>query len=115
MKTGFGWIEIEGKEYDHDIVIHADGSITKRKKKLSKPLKGSFGHTPLSEQELDFLDDEHPDVVYIGTGQYGSLPFTPGAEKLLSGYNTTVMPTGDILPALERDDRRYVAILHVTC
>ncbi len=115
MKTGFGWIEVGGRKFDHDIVIHTDGSVTRRKKKLSKGMKGDYGHTPLSESELGFLRDEKPDAVYVGTGQYGSLPLTPGAEEILSTYPTVVMPTGDILPSLDRETRTHVAILHITC
>ncbi len=77
VKTGFGWIETGGKRYLHDIVIHTDGSITKRKKKLSKTLKEEYGHTPLSGEELVDLLREKPAVVYFGTGQYGSLSLTP--------------------------------------
>ena len=68
MKTGFGWIEIGGTRYDHDIVIHTVGTVSKRKKKLSKPFAGEYGYTPLSAGELAFLKKERPAVVYIGTG-----------------------------------------------
>jgi len=115
VKTGFGWVEVGEKRYDHDIIIHTDGSISRRKKKASKELKSDYGHTPLSEYELEFLCDERPGVVYIGTGQYGSLPLTPGAEKVLSAYPHIVRPTGDILLSLDREERSHVAILHVTC
>ena len=115
MKTGFGWIEVGDRRYDHDIVIHTDGSVSRRKKRLSKELKGDYGHTPLSESELTFLRDERPDVVFIGTGQYGSLPLTPGAEEILSTFPTVVMPTGEILPSLDKEKRTHVAILHITC
>ena len=115
MKTGFGWIEIGGRRYDHDIIIHIDGSVSRRKKELSKQMKGDYGHTPLSEHELAFLLDERPDVVYIGTGQYGSMPLTPGAEEILSTGTTVIMPTGDILSSLDREERSHVAILHITC
>lgn len=115
MKTGFGWIEVGGETYDHDIIIHTDGSVSKRKKKVSKSMKGDYNHTPLSEYELDFLKDEKPEVVYIGTGQSGSLPITPGAEKILSAYKTTLLPTGEILELLEDEDRYFVALLHITC
>ena len=47
---GFGSIEVEGREYDHDIVIEG-GRIRKRKKKPSKPYRSEFGHTPLSADE----------------------------------------------------------------
>ena len=115
MKTGFGWIEAGGVRYDHDIIIHTDGSVTKRRKKDSKGLRGDYGHTPLSEHELDFLAKENPEVVYVGTGQYGSLPITPGAEDLLASYEAVIMPTGEVLPLLGKEQRPSVAILHITC
>jgi len=115
MRTEFGWIEVGGRRYDHDIVIHTDGSVSRRRKKLSKGLKGAYGHTPLSEAELAFLRDERTDVVYVGTGQYGSLPLTPGAEEILSSRPSVVMPTAEILPLLEGEKRPHAAILHVTC
>ncbi len=34
-------------------------------------------------KELDFIARENPQVIYIGTGQYGSLPITSDAEELL--------------------------------
>ena len=55
MKAKFGWVKVNGDKYKKDIVIHSDGSITKREKKKSKDLKVTYGHTPLSERELDFL------------------------------------------------------------
>ena len=39
MHSGFGFVEIDGVTYTHDIVIHTDGTISKRKKKKSKELK----------------------------------------------------------------------------
>ncbi|HVP94299.1 MAG TPA: hypothetical protein VMS89_03915 [Methanoregulaceae archaeon] len=115
MKTGFGFIEIDGITYDHDVVIHTDGSVSKRKKKKSKELKGDYGHTPLSEYELDILGEEKPAVVYIGTGQYGSLPITNKATGILRTYSAVIAPTPDIIPALADENRHYVAILHITC
>ena len=115
MQTGFGWIEIDGDRYEHDIVIHTDHTVTKRQKKLSKPFKGSYGHTPLSGEELAFLEREKPKVVYIGTGQYGDLPLTPEAQVVLAGYKTVIKPTPEILQDLATKTRRFTAILHVTC
>lgn len=115
MKTGFGWIKIKGSTYDHDIVIHVDGSITRRKKKASKPMKGAYGHTPLSEMELDIIGRESPEVVMVGTGQYGNLPITPIAQTLLSGHSSVVKPTPSLLEDIAREKRSFVAILHVTC
>jgi hypothetical protein len=115
MKTGFGWIVFDGMRYDHDIVIHFDRSVTKRKKKLSKKRKEEFGHTPLSGEELADLLRELPEVIYIGTGQYGDLPLTPDALTLLAPFATIVKPTPDILFLLEAEQRKFAAVLHVTC
>lgn len=115
MKTGFGWIEYDGVRYDHDIVIHTDGSISKRKKKVSKPQKEEYGHTPLSGEELVGLLEEKPGVVYIGTGQYGDLPLTPDATELLAPFVSVIKPTPEILSLIEQEKKSYVAVLHVTC
>lgn len=115
MKTGFGWIEYDGVRYDHDIVIHTDRSITKRKKKLSKKRKEEFGHTPLSGEELADLLKEQPMVVYIGTGQYGDLPLTQDTVTLLAPFSAIVEPTPEILHQIEVEQRKFAAVLHVTC
>ena len=115
MRTGFGWIEIGSTRYEHDVIIHADGAVSKRKKKASKVYRSEYGHTPLSEGELDFLADERPELVYVGTGQYGDLPLTPVAKDMIVSFGGIVRPTPDILPLIEEEKRRFVAILHVTC
>jgi hypothetical protein len=115
MKSEFGWIEIDKVRYDHDVIIHRDGSVTKRSKKKSKDLKSTYGHTPLSDHELDVLEKEKPEIVYIGTGQYGDLPITPEAETLLSRFETVIRPTLEILDMLKKERRSFVAIIHVTC
>ena len=96
-------------------MIHVDHTITKRQKKLSKPFKGSYGHTPLSGEELTFLAREKPEVVYIGTGQYGDLPLTPEAQAVLERYKVRIKPTPEILQDLATETRKFTAILHVTC
>jgi len=115
MKTGFGWIKIKGSRYDYDVVIHVDGSVTRRKKKASKPLKGAYGHTPLSEMELDIVAREKPEVVLVGTGQYANLPITPAARSLLSSYSAIVKPTPLLLRDIPGEKRTFIAIIHVTC
>jgi len=115
MKSEFGWIEIDQVRYDHDVIIHRDGSITKRSKKKSKELKSTYGHTPLSDQELEVVKKEKPEIVYIGTGQYGDLPITPEAERELSRFETVIRPTPEILDMLKKERRSFIAIIHVTC
>ena len=115
MKSEFGWIEINQVRYDHDVIIHRDGSVTKRSKKKSKEMKSTYGHTPLSNHELEVLGKEKPKIVYIGTGQYGDLPITPEAKTVLSRFETVIRPTPEILDMLKKERRSFVAIIHVTC
>ena len=48
--VAFGILEIDGVRYEHDVVVD-EGRVTKRKKGPSKPLRGQYGHTPLSARE----------------------------------------------------------------
>ncbi len=115
MKSEFGWIKINGDKYKKDIIIHADGTITKREKKKSRDLKEKYGHTPISERELDFLAKEKPEVVYVGIGHESALPITPEALAVLKEYETVILPTGEITEKIEQEKRRMVALIHVTC
>jgi hypothetical protein len=40
--TTFGTITIDGKTYEHDVIIRLSGEVVKRKKKLSKKYYGTF-------------------------------------------------------------------------
>ncbi len=115
MKSEFGWIKVNGEKYEKDIILHADGSITKREKKKSKDLKTLYGHTPLSERELDFLMQEKPEIVFVGTGHQAALPITPKALSILKKYETVILPTSEIMEKINREDRKMVALIHVTC
>ena len=115
VKSEFGWVEVNGVKYENDIILHVDGTVTKRKKKKSKDLKSLYGHTPLSERELDFLSEEKPDVVYIGTGHDAALPITPEALSILKKYETVILPTQEITKKINQEHRKIVALIHVTC
>ncbi len=115
LKSEFGWIKVNGVMYENDIILHADGKVTKRKKKKSKDLKPLYGHTPLSEHELDFLSKEKPEVVYIGVGHQAALPITPEAEGILKKYETVILPTPEVAEKINQETRKMVALIHVTC
>jgi len=110
----FGSIEVEGREYENDIVIEG-GRVRKRKKKPSKPYRDEFGHTPLSaDEELPWGGRQ----VIIGTGAYGSLPIMPEVleEARRRGVGLTAIATKEACLLIADLDRREVhAVLHVTC
>lgn len=115
MKSEFGWIKINGKKYEKDVIIHSDGSVTKREKKKSKDLKSTYGHTPLSEGELEFLSQEKFDALYIGTGHQAALPITAQALEILKKYNASILPTPEIIDEIKKEQRKFIALIHVTC
>ncbi len=115
LKSKFGWVKVKGVKFEKDIIIHTDGTVTKRDKKKSKALKPNYGHTPLSEYELAVLSKEKPEVVYIGTGHQASLPITPEALRILKKFETIILPTPDVIDKIDQEHRRLVAIIHVTC
>ena len=61
--TMFGAITIDGKTYQHDVVVRLSGEVVKRKKKLSKKLYGT-SHV-LSKDEAKFLFEKGSDQVVI--------------------------------------------------
>ena len=115
VNSKFGWIKVNGDLYEKDIVIHSDGSVTKREKKKSKDLKSDYGHTPLSERELEFLPREQFDALYVGTGHTAALPITPQALEVLKKYNAVILPTPEVIGKIEQEQRKFVALIHITC
>jgi hypothetical protein len=111
---GFGSIEVDGLQYEHDVVIDG-GRVRKRKKKPSKRYRSEFGHTPVS------IDEELPwggSRLIIGTGVYGSLPIMPEVteEAGRRGVDVTAIPTEDACHLIAGLDEAEVhAVLHVTC
>ena len=109
----FGRIQIDGKKYEHDVVIDR-GKIGKRDKKPSKRLSEQHGHTPLSAAE---------DIPWkcrrlvIGTGAYGSLPVMDEVRREAAKRNVelVLLPTSEAIVRVNEGDPKTNAVLHVTC
>lgn len=110
----FGRIVIDGREFDHDVIVD-DGEVRARDKGPSRPLKKRYGHTPLSSGED--LPWSKPNLV-IGSGYSGSLPVLPEIveEAGERGVDLVVIPTAQAVDLLNESDlTRTNAVLHVTC
>ena len=109
----FGSIRIDGVTYEHDVLID-HGKIRKRKKKPSRHLKASFGHTPLSTAEQLPWDCR---TLVVGTGAHGALPLTDEllAEAKSRHVELRVLRTSEAIEALNADPKGTNAVLHVTC
>ena len=119
-KTGFGYVIINGRRYDHDVIVVSDGTIMKRRKELSKEYRELYDHTPFSRREAEFILKFNPEVVVIATGWYGNLPLMDDALRLLknSGVVLIIGKTPKMLSKLNElfsSNRKVVAVIHVTC
>lgn len=114
LYPGFGRIVVEGKSYDHDVVIEK-GQVRPRDKRPSKPLKARYRHTPLSSgEDLPWSGSG----LIVGSGYSGQLQVTPDVtqEATRRGVELTVMPTAQAVELLADIDSGEVnAVLHVTC
>jgi hypothetical protein len=110
----FGLIEIEGRRYDHDVVIEA-GVVRRRSKKPSKHLQADFGHTPLSAAERIPWSGRR---LIVGTGAAGQLPITDEVyeEAVRRGVEVVALATREACQLIaDLPDDQVQAILHVTC
>ena len=113
--TTFGEITIDGKSYDHDVVIRLSGEIIKRKKKLSKKLYGT-SHV-LSKDEAKFLFEKGCEQVVIGSGQMGNVHLSPEAAAYFEKQGCSVLlePTEEAIGTFNRSRAKKVGLFHVTC
>jgi hypothetical protein len=120
-KTKFGKIWIDDNKYKHDVYLYPDGNIEKRDKSHSPRIGG---HRSLSEWELKRVLKEDPEVLIIGMGQSGVLPFTNGVEDMLEKLekegeiDIIKGNTPDILDKTNRvlnSGKKVAGIFHTTC
>ena len=108
----FGFIQIDGSTYEHDVVID-HGEVRKRKKKPSKKFRHNSGHTPIS------LEEKIPwqcRCLVIGTGT-GRLPVMDEVKREAErrGIKLVIVPTARAIELLKKESTDTNAILHVTC
>src|SRR3974390_621631 len=80
--TAFGEITIDGKTYEHDVIIRLSGKVVKRKKKLSKKCYGT-SHV-ISKDEAKFIFEKGCERLIVGSGQMGNVTLSPEAEAYFS-------------------------------
>lgn len=114
-RSEFGSITIDGKTYDHDVIIGLSGQVSKRKKKLSKRLYGT-SHV-ISKAEAKSVFEKGCDLIIVGTGQEGNVQLSPEAEAYFDKKRCKVMlqPTQEAIRSFNKSAERKVALIHVTC
>ena len=113
--TSFGTITVDGKIYDHDVIIRLSGEVIKRKKKLSKKYYGT-SHV-ISEDEAKFVFEKGCEELILGSGQMGNVTLSPEAEAYFTkkGCQVILQPTPKAIGAFNRSQARKAGLFHVTC
>jgi hypothetical protein len=113
--TTFGSITIDGQEIKNDVILRLDGSVKKRKKKLSKKVYGT-SHT-ISLDEAKHIYEKGAELLIIGTGQHDLVRLSDEAEKYLKKRDCRVklMATPKATRAWNKAEGQVIALFHVTC
>lgn len=113
---GFGALEVEGRRYEHDVVIDG-GRVSRRRKGPSKARRDEFGHTPLTAAEAIPWGPRGSTLI-VGTGADGMLPIADDVEREARRRHVTLVavPTEEaceLLRGIPAGEAR--AVLHSTC
>ncbi len=114
-RTGFGWLEIDGERHEHDVLIRLDGTVEKRKKKLSKRVYGT-SHT-ISLDEAKHIYEHGATTLIVGSGQYDSVRLSKEAAEYLRRRDVEVrlMSTPEALAVWNDAPKNIIGLFHVTC
>lgn len=113
--TTFGTITIDGKTYEHDVIIRLSGEVARRKKKLSKKYYGT-SHV-LSKDEAKFVFENGCEQLILGSGQMGNVHLSPEAEAYFAKKGCTVLlqPTPKAIHTFNNSHAKKIGLFHVTC
>lgn len=113
--TRFGSITIGCEKLRNDVIIRLDGSVKKRKKKLSKRVYGT-SHT-ISLDEAKHVYEDGAELLIIGTGQYDLVRLSDEAQSYLGKYNcqTKLAATPEAIGLWNKAKGKVIGLFHVTC
>ena len=113
--TEFGAITIDGKTYEHDVIIRLSGEVEKRRKRLSKAQYGT-SHV-ISKAEAKFVFEKGCDLLIVGTGQDGNVRLSPEASAYFDKKQCRVVleRTPEAILTFNRLRDKKIALMHVTC
>ena len=111
----FGAITIEGREIGNDVILRLDGSVEKRKKKLSKKIYGT-SHT-ISLEEARYVYEKGAELLIIGTGHYDRVGLSDEAERYFKkhGCRVKLKATPEAIHAWNAAGKKVIGLFHVTC
>lgn len=103
----FGKIVIDGKEYDHDVIISSDGVDSWWRKE---------SHSVVVEDVKDAIKKK-PKTIIFGTGDPGDMKVPENTKQELEklGIEVIVEPTKKACETFNKLSGQAIAALHLTC
>jgi len=97
------------------VLIRLDGSVEKRKKKLSKAVYGT-SHT-LSLAEAKHVFEQGAELLIIGSGQSGMVELSGEAKGYFAKKHLRVelAPTPEAIHRWNQAKGHVIGLFHVTC
>jgi hypothetical protein len=118
-RTRFGSVTIDGKVFEHDVLIRLGGQVEKRKKKLSKAVYGTSHTISLAEAKHLYQKGAQKGAarLLIGAGQDGTVALSEEAASYFQRHRCQVqlLPTPAVIPVWNQAEGAVIAMLHVTC
>ena len=115
IETKFGEISVDGRTYLHDVTIDVNGQVSRRSS-IARNIYGT-DHQVCTEEIVPLLAGK-PDVLIIGTGQYGACTrFEQGVSRECQKRNVRILvdKTPNAIKLFETTPGKKVALFHVTC
>ena len=113
--TAFGSITVAGQKIRNDVILRLDGSVKKRKKKLSKQIYGT-SHT-ISLDEIEHVYEDGAELLIVGTGQHDLVRLSEEAQRYLKkkGCQATLVATPEAIRLWNKAEGKVIGLFHVTC
>ena len=110
-----GAITVDGKTYEHDVIIRLSGAVDKRRKRLSKEEYGT-SHI-ISKAEAKFVFEDGCELLVVGAGQQGNVTLSAEAQAFFEKHDCRVIvePTPDAIRTFNTAHGKKIALIHVTC
>ena len=114
-ETQFGSVTIDGKVFEHDVLIRLGGKVEKRNKKLSKAVYGT-SHT-ISLAEARHVHQKGAGRLLIGAGQQHRVRLSEEAAAHFKHHRCQVelLSTPEMIPVWNQAEGAVIGLVHVTC
>jgi hypothetical protein len=111
----FGSIVINGKKYRHDVIIHPDGVVERRKGGL-----WMFGPHSFTKKEVEGLKQTGAEIIIAGTGTNDRAALSSEAKSYANEaqLNLITLPSHEAVNRVNQligEGKHVAAILHITC